>query len=66
MHEIGMMTNYNTPPEIAKMTALVAKAYGIELIYMRPRDINIEEKRSMEEFWLTTSGWIKKQIYLLL
>ena len=45
MREIGMMTNFNKPTELAKMTALIAKAYGMELIYMRPKDINMEEKK---------------------
>ncbi|MFD1385910.1 YheC/YheD family protein [Oceanobacillus oncorhynchi subsp. oncorhynchi] len=45
MQEIGMMTNFNKPTELAKITSLIAKAYDIELIYIRPKDVDIEEQK---------------------
>lgn len=59
MQEIGMLTNFNKPTELAKMTSLVAKAYGMELIYMRPKDINIEEKKVYGKV-LVNNKWVDK------
>jgi len=60
MQEIGMLTNFNKPTELAKMTSLVAKAYGMELIYMRPKDINIEEKKVYGKV-LVNNKWVDKK-----
>ncbi|WP_080872498.1 YheC/YheD family protein [Oceanobacillus timonensis] len=60
MHEIGMMANFNKPTELAKMTALISKSYGIELIYMRPKDINIEEQKVYGKV-LVNNEWIEKK-----
>ncbi|MFD1416305.1 YheC/YheD family protein [Oceanobacillus jeddahense] len=60
MQEIGMLTNFNQPTELAKMTSLVAKAYGMELIFMRPRDINIEEKKVYGKV-LVNNKWVVKK-----
>lgn len=60
MHEIGMMTNFNKPTELAKMTALISRAYGMELIYMRPKDINIEEKKVYGKV-LVNNEWVDKK-----
>src|SRR5699024_5687350 len=42
---IGFMTNFNKPTELAKITSLISKAYGIEVIYLRPRDVIIEKDK---------------------
>lgn len=42
MQEIGFMTNFNQPTELATITALIAKSYDIDLIYLRPKDVDID------------------------
>lgn len=57
---IGYMRNLKKPDSLARTTALIAKSYGIELLYMNPTDVNVEEKKSLEGYWLTINGLIKK------
>lgn len=45
MRRIGIMMNFNKPTELAKITALICKAYKIEVIYMRPKDVLIDENK---------------------
>lgn len=54
------MRNLKKPDSLARTTALIAKSYGIELLYMNPTDVNVEEKKSLEGYWLTINGLIKK------
>lgn len=42
---IGFMTNFNKPTELAKITSLISKAYNIEVVYLRPKDVLIEEDK---------------------
>lgn len=39
---IGMMAPFKNPTELAKFTSMICKSYGIELIYLRAKDVNIE------------------------
>lgn len=39
---IGFMHNYNTPTELAKITSIVCRYYGLDLIYLRPDNVDIE------------------------
>jgi len=39
---VGFMRNFANPPYMAKLTAMLCKYHGIDLIYMRPSDINME------------------------
>lgn len=40
--KVGFMRNFTTPPYMAKLTAMLCKYQEIDLIYMHPRDVNIE------------------------
>ncbi|WP_245628034.1 YheC/YheD family protein [Shouchella shacheensis] len=39
---VGFMQRSAKPSKLAKATALMCKNYGMELIYLRPRDVNLE------------------------
>lgn len=39
---VGFMRNNRHPQKLAKLTALICSHYNIELIYIRPRDVDIE------------------------
>lgn len=39
------MTAFNKPTELAKITSLISRAYNIEVIYLRPKDVMIEESK---------------------
>lgn len=40
--QVGFMRNNRHPQKLAKLTALICSHYGIELIYIRPRDVDVE------------------------
>src|SRR5690625_3321493 len=40
---IGLMRNLKNPSHLSNTIAVLANGYGIKLIYMRPKDINIEK-----------------------
>lgn len=37
---VGFMRNFNKPNDMAELTAKMAKYYGIDIIYFRPKDVN--------------------------
>lgn len=41
---VGFMRNVKYPPKIAKLTAQICSHYDLQLIYIRPQDVNIENK----------------------
>lgn len=43
MNLVGFMRNGKRPSGLAKLTAMLCESQGINLLYMRPEDINIEE-----------------------
>lgn len=60
MHEVGIMTNFKKPTKLATMTALIAKSYGIEIIYMSPKDVHIEEKKIYGKV-MVNNKWVDKK-----
>ncbi|MFD1020158.1 YheC/YheD family protein [Thalassobacillus hwangdonensis] len=42
---VGFMRLFKKPPHIAKLTAMMCSYYGMELIYLRPRDVDIENHK---------------------
>src|SRR5699024_2275063 len=40
---VGFMRNFKNPTAMAELTAKVCKYYDIDIIYLRPRDVNIEK-----------------------
>lgn len=55
------MRNLKKPDSLARTTALIAKSYGIELLYMNPTDVNVEEKKVFGRV-LVNNKWIDKKI----
>ena len=52
---VGFMTNFNKPTKLAKITSLISKAYGIEMIYLRPKDIIMEENKVKGQVYINNS-----------
>ncbi|MEC5425926.1 YheC/YheD family protein [Virgibacillus sp. C22-A2] len=55
--KIGIMTNFNRPTRLAELTAIICKYYDIEVIYLRPRDVNIEEDKVRGKV-LVNNSWL--------
>ncbi|WP_077601528.1 YheC/YheD family protein [Oceanobacillus sojae] len=53
---IGYMRNFNRPNILAKLTSLVAKAKGMEILYFRADDVNMNTK-TINGFIFTGSEW---------
>ncbi|MBP2076160.1 YheC/YheD family protein [Oceanobacillus polygoni] len=53
------MTNFNTPTKLAKITSLISKAYDIEMVYLRPKDIMMEENKVKGQVYINNS-WEEK------
>lgn len=67
MRTIGFMRNFRSPSYLSKLIATLAESYGIKIIYLRPRDINIEEgtvngKILVQNKWITTTTKLPKFI----
>lgn len=56
---VGIMTNFNKPTQLAKMTALISKAYGIDIIYLRPKDVDIENNTVKGKFF-ENNVWVER------
>lgn len=56
---VGFMTNFNKPTELAKVTSLICKAYNIELVYLRPKDIMIEKNKVKGQVFINNK-WKEK------
>ncbi|WP_163969625.1 YheC/YheD family protein [Oceanobacillus halotolerans] len=54
---IGFMRNFKHPPDLAKLTAMLCNYHGIELIYIRPPDVNMNTKK-VEGKMLINNKWI--------
>lgn len=63
---VGFMHRNKKPPLIAKVTALMGSYYGIDIIYFRPRDIDIANKVVKGRMY-KNNKWIsiKKKLPLL-
>ncbi|WP_020006103.1 YheC/YheD family protein [Salinicoccus albus] len=57
---IGVMANFKKPTKIAKYISLISQVYGIEVIYMRPGDINIENDTVVGKVFVNNE-WVEKQ-----
>ncbi|MFD1385913.1 YheC/YheD family protein [Oceanobacillus oncorhynchi subsp. oncorhynchi] len=60
MYEVGIMTNFKKPTELAAMIALISKSYGIDIIYMTPKDVNIEEQK-IDGKVMVDNKWVDKK-----
>lgn len=61
------MTNYIKPTDLAKLTAMICKYHGIDLIYLRPKDVNVDNgrvtgKMFIDNKWLTVETDLPKFI----
>ncbi|WP_245832937.1 YheC/YheD family protein [Oceanobacillus timonensis] len=54
------MTNFKKPTKLATMTSLIAKSYGIDIVYMTPKDVNIEEQKINGKV-MVDSKWVNKE-----
>lgn len=57
---VGFMANFNKPTELAKITSLISKAYNIEVIYLRPKDILIKEHKVNGKVFVNNKWKTKK------
>lgn len=57
--KVGFMTAFNKPTKLAKITSLISKAYDIEIIYLRPKDIMMEENKVRGQVYINNS-WQEK------
>lgn len=57
---VGVMTNFNKPTKLAHMTALISKSYDIDVIYLRPKDVDIE-KGTVRGKMLINHKWVTKE-----
>lgn len=58
---VGFMRNFNKPNDMAELTAKMAKYYGIDIIYFRPKDVNIETHTVTGKF-LINDQWVSKKV----
>jgi len=55
------MTNFKNPTELAKLTAMLCKYQGMDLIYLRPRDINIKSNTVKGKMFIN-STWVTVEV----
>lgn len=64
---VGFMRNFKKPPELAYLTAKMRKYYGINIVYLTPLDIDVDNhtatgKILVGEEWIPTKVEIPKLI----
>lgn len=64
---VGFMRNFKEPPEIAFLTAKMSKYYGINIVYLTPQDIDINNHIAngrilIGEQWVPTKVEVPKLI----
>ncbi|SDK83930.1 YheC/YheD family protein [Lacicoccus qingdaonensis] len=57
---VGVMSTYIRPPKLIRITALISKAYGIDIIFVRPPDVNIE-KETLTGKMLINNKWVTQE-----
>ncbi|GAB3058657.1 YheC/YheD family protein [Virgibacillus ainsalahensis] len=57
---VGIMTNFNKPTKLAKFTTLISKSYNIDVIYLRSKDVNIEND-TVKGKMLINNKWVEKE-----
>lgn len=57
---VGVMSTYNRPPKLIRITALISKAYDIDIIFVRPPDVNIE-KETLTGKMLVNNKWVTRE-----
>lgn len=60
---VGFMRNFINPTYIAKMTAKISKYHGIDLIYIRPWDVNMNNNTVTGKMFIDNT-WKKVEINL--
>lgn len=64
---VGLMRNFIKPTEMARLIAMLCKYHGMDLIYLRPRDVNMDNnsvrgKMLIDNKWITVETDIPKFI----
>lgn len=54
------MRNLKKPDSLARTTSLIAKSYGIELLYMNPGDVDVKKKKVHGRV-LVNNKWVDKE-----
>jgi len=57
---VGVMSTYKRPPRLIRLTALISKTYGIDIIFVRPPDVNIE-KGTLTGKMLINNKWVTQE-----
>jgi len=57
---VGMMTSFSKPKELVKITSLISKNYGIEIVYFRPKDVNMEKATVNGQIYINNE-WIETE-----
>lgn len=57
---VGYMRNLKKPDSLARATSLIAKSYGLELLYMNPADVDVKEKKVYGRV-LVNNKWVDKE-----
>lgn len=58
---VGFMANFDKPTKLAKVIAMMCKNYHIDLIYLRPKDVNIE-KNTVSGRVFRNNRWVKNEV----
>ncbi|MDO6451792.1 YheC/YheD family protein [Oceanobacillus profundus] len=64
---VGLMRNFIKPTDMARLTAMLCKYQGMDLIYLRPRDVNVNNdtvkgKMLIDNKWVTVETDLPKFI----
>lgn len=60
---VGFMRNFRKPSYLAKLVAVVSKYQGIELIYLRPSDVNVK-KGTVNGRMFIDNSWVSVEVPL--
>lgn len=57
---VGFMHNFKNPPELAKVIAMASKHHNIDIVYMRPMDVDVDNHVVRGKV-LIDGKWVKKE-----
>src|SRR5699024_6113169 len=60
---VGFMRRYVTPPKITELIAMVSKYKGIDLVYLKPSDIDITNNKANGKM-LINDEWVKVETHI--
>ena len=61
--KIGFMRNNKNPTELAKLVSITSKSYGIDVIYLRPKDVDMLNGKVSGKIFINNK-WIQIQTEL--